>query len=138
MFTRQLRWACPAAGILECCGGGGDHLPPVGLLAFAAAVEKALAASACALNSRTLDIDLLLYEDRRVDLPYLQIPSRMHERRFALPAHGPGAEIRSGVGRARDCLAALTKQSSWPLSASRSSFGCLTNDRSLLFALPML
>ncbi|HHX38387.1 MAG TPA: 2-amino-4-hydroxy-6-hydroxymethyldihydropteridine diphosphokinase [Armatimonadetes bacterium] len=86
-------------------------LPPVGLLAFAAAVEKALGRERLQRwGPRTLDIDLLLYEDRRVDLPYLQIPHpRMHERRFVLlPLTELEPEIRiPGVGRARDCLAAL-------------------------------
>lgn len=40
---------------------------------------------------RTLDLDLLLYEDRVVDEPDMRVPHpRMHERRFVL---GPLAEI---------------------------------------------
>ena len=59
---------------------------------------------------RTLDLDLLLYEDVEIDEPGLTLPHpRMHERRFVLE---PLAELAPdlvvpGRGRVRDLLAAL-------------------------------
>lgn len=60
--------------------------------------------------ARTLDLDLLLYGDRRIDLPALQVPHpRMHLRAFvlmplaeiapalSLPGHGPVADLLCGV-----------------------------------------
>jgi len=59
---------------------------------------------------RTLDLDLLLYGDERIDEPGLRVPHpRMHERRFVLeplaevapglelPGLGPLEEILAGV-----------------------------------------
>ena len=90
-------------------------LPPVGLLAFILAVETALGRERLIRwGPRTVDMDLLLYEERRVDLPYLQIPHpRMHERRFVLV---PLLEVEPditipGIGRARACLDALDPES---------------------------
>lgn len=62
------------------------------------------------LAARTLDLDLLLYGDRVLDLPSLQIPHpRMHLRAFvlmplaeiapalSLPGHGAVADLLRGV-----------------------------------------
>jgi len=59
---------------------------------------------------RTIDLDLLLYGDERIDEPGLQIPHpRLHERRFALeplakldpalelPGHGPVQALLAGL-----------------------------------------
>ena len=59
---------------------------------------------------RTLDLDLLVYGDGRIDEPGLRVPHpRLHERRFALeplaeldpaldlPGHGPLKEILAGL-----------------------------------------
>ena len=59
---------------------------------------------------RTIDLDLLVYGDRRLDEPGLTVPHpRLHERRFALeplaelapeleiPGRGPVAELLSGL-----------------------------------------
>jgi 2-amino-4-hydroxy-6-hydroxymethyldihydropteridine diphosphokinase len=59
---------------------------------------------------RTIDLDLLVYGDRRIDEPGLEVPHpRLHERLFALeplaeldpqlvvPGHGPLAEIVAGL-----------------------------------------
>lgn len=60
---------------------------------------------------RTLDLDVLLYEDRLLHTPMLTIPHpRMHERAFVL---APLAEIAPGVvvpgrGRAAELLDAVT------------------------------
>jgi 2-amino-4-hydroxy-6-hydroxymethyldihydropteridine diphosphokinase len=62
------------------------------------------------LGPRTIDLDLLVYGDRRLDQPGLTVPHpRLHERRFALeplaelapeleiPGRGPVAELLSGL-----------------------------------------
>ena len=62
---------------------------------------------------RTLDLDLLLYGDARIDTPGLSVPHpRMHERAFVLQ---PLVEIAPQVqiprrGAASQCLAASTGQ----------------------------
>jgi 2-amino-4-hydroxy-6-hydroxymethyldihydropteridine diphosphokinase len=59
---------------------------------------------------RTIDLDLLVYGDRRVEQPGLTVPHpRLHERRFALE---PLAEVAPGLvvpgrGRVEEILAAL-------------------------------
>jgi 2-amino-4-hydroxy-6-hydroxymethyldihydropteridine diphosphokinase len=59
---------------------------------------------------RTIDLDLLVYDDRRVEQPGLTVPHpRLHERRFALE---PLAEVAPGLvvpgrGRVEEILAAL-------------------------------
>lgn len=59
---------------------------------------------------RTVDLDLLLYADERVDVPGLRVPHpRLHERRFALEPLAeldPELEI-PGRGRVLDLLAHL-------------------------------
>ena len=63
--------------------------------------------------ARTLDLDLLLYGDTRIDTPSLVVPHpRMHERAFVL---SPLAELAPqatipGRGRVADLLAALDDQ----------------------------
>ncbi len=62
---------------------------------------------------RTLDLDLLLYNEESIDLPQLTVPHpRMHERAFVL---APLLEIAPqiaipGQGPARDFLAAVASQ----------------------------
>ena len=59
---------------------------------------------------RTLDLDLLLYGEARIDLPHLQVPHpRLHERAFVLlplleitpdinlPGHGPAHAFLAAV-----------------------------------------
>jgi 2-amino-4-hydroxy-6-hydroxymethyldihydropteridine diphosphokinase len=47
------------------------------------------------LGPRTIDLDLLLYDEERIDEPGLQVPHpRLHERRFALE---PLAELEPGL-----------------------------------------
>jgi 2-amino-4-hydroxy-6-hydroxymethyldihydropteridine diphosphokinase len=59
---------------------------------------------------RTIDLDLLVYGDRSIDEPGLEVPHpRLHERRFALE---PLAEIAPGLvvpgrGRVEDLLSEL-------------------------------
>jgi 2-amino-4-hydroxy-6-hydroxymethyldihydropteridine diphosphokinase len=59
---------------------------------------------------RTIDLDLLLYGDERLDEPGLEVPHpRLHERRFALE---PLAELDPGLvvpghGRVDELLASL-------------------------------
>ncbi|NLC55971.1 MAG: 2-amino-4-hydroxy-6-hydroxymethyldihydropteridine diphosphokinase [Armatimonadetes bacterium] len=89
-------------------------LEPLALLAQTQAVENALGRRrVLRWGPRTLDIDILLYDDCRIDLPELQVPHpRMHERRFVLL---PLVELQPdvvipGIGPARACLDALDPQ----------------------------
>lgn len=71
-------------------------LAPAELLAAALAVEREMGRVRVERNGpRTIDVDLLLYGDRRVEEPGLSVPHpRLHERRFVL---APLAEIAPGV-----------------------------------------
>lgn len=79
-------------------------LEPRALLERLLAIERRLGRtrSGPRLGPRTIDLDLLLYGDERIDEPGLELPHpRLHERRFALeplaeldpalviPGHGP-------------------------------------------------
>ena len=67
------------------------RLPPRELLERLLAVERALGRERRGprYGPRTIDLDLLLYDDERVDEPGLRVPHpRLHERAFALePLH---------------------------------------------------
>ncbi len=67
---------------------------------------------------RTLDLDLLLYGDRTIDIEGLQVPHpRLHERAFALVPLievAPDAVI-PGRGQARDAVSALDRSNIRPL-----------------------
>jgi len=71
-------------------------LEPVALLRRMHAVEAALGrVRAERWGPRTIDLDLLLYEDRVIDTPELTLPHpRLHERSFVL---APLAEIAGDV-----------------------------------------
>lgn len=68
---------------------------------------------------RTLDLDLLLYGDARIDEPGLHVPHpHLHERVFALlplADIAPDAVI-PGVGAVRDALACLRRADIEPIS----------------------
>ncbi len=88
------------------------ELPPRALLHVLLAVEQALGRDRTGerWGPRTIDLDLLLYEDAEIDEPGLAVPHpRLHERRFALE---PLAELAPtavvpGRGRVSELLAAL-------------------------------
>ena len=90
------------------------RLGPEALLATLLSVEQALGrrrdGAAERWGPRTIDLDLLLYGDRTLDLPGLTVPHpRLHERRFALE---PLAELAPdahvpGRGTVAELLAAL-------------------------------
>lgn len=87
---------------------------PLEVLAAVQAVEGALGRQrSVRWGPRTLDVDILLYDDLQVDEPGLRIPHpRMHERRFVLVPLleiAPNAAI-PGIGSARACLDALDPQ----------------------------
>jgi 2-amino-4-hydroxy-6-hydroxymethyldihydropteridine diphosphokinase len=89
-------------------------LEPRALLEGLKAVEAAAGRERSFKDApRTLDLDVLLYEDCAIDEPGLTIPHpRMHERAFAL---APLVEIEPdaivpGRGRAADLLARCTDQ----------------------------
>jgi 2-amino-4-hydroxy-6-hydroxymethyldihydropteridine diphosphokinase len=67
------------------------HLTPEGLLALAKGVEGKMGRRGKSGQPRTIDIDILLYDDKVMDTPDLVIPHpRMAERSFVLV---PLAEI---------------------------------------------
>lgn len=90
-------------------------LPPVELMTALLAIERELGrdrATSVPKGPRTLDLDLLLYDDRVIDQPGLTVPHpAMHERRFVLE---PLAEI------APDALHPILKRSASALLASLS------------------
>jgi 2-amino-4-hydroxy-6-hydroxymethyldihydropteridine diphosphokinase len=87
-------------------------LTPRALLDALLAVERALGRERTGprFGPRTIDLDLLLYGDERIDEPGLRVPHpRLHERAFALE---PLAELEPGLvipgrGRVQTLLAAL-------------------------------
>jgi 2-amino-4-hydroxy-6-hydroxymethyldihydropteridine diphosphokinase len=87
-------------------------LAPRALLERMLAVERQLGRdrSGPRFGPRTIDLDLLLYGDRRIDLPGLQVPHpRLAERRFVLE---PLAELDGnlevpGQGPVRALIAGL-------------------------------
>jgi 2-amino-4-hydroxy-6-hydroxymethyldihydropteridine diphosphokinase len=89
-------------------------LPPSSLLERANAIEEAFARTRTGerWGSRTLDVDIVAYQDVVSDDPVLTLPHpRAHERAFVLapwhdvdpgaqlPGAGPVAELLAGVGR---------------------------------------
>jgi len=87
-------------------------LSPRELLDRMLAVERALGRERTGprFGPRTIDLDLLLYGDERIDEPGLQVPHpRLHERRFALeplaeldprlelPGHGSIQAVLAGL-----------------------------------------
>ncbi len=87
-------------------------LPPRELLAVLLDVERELGRdrSGPRFGPRTVDLDLLLYDEVELDEEGLTVPHpRLHERRFALE---PLAELAPGLlipgrGRVKDLLARL-------------------------------
>jgi 2-amino-4-hydroxy-6-hydroxymethyldihydropteridine diphosphokinase len=87
-------------------------LPPRELFRVLLGVERALgrARDGTRWGPRTVDLDLLVYEEEVVDEPGLRVPHpRLRERRFALE---PLAELDPelaipGAGRVSDLLSAL-------------------------------
>ena len=87
-------------------------LRPGGLLEVLLGIERVLGRvrEGVRFGPRTIDLDLLLYDDETVDEPGLTVPHpRLHERRFALE---PLAELAPalaipGRGRVLDLLARL-------------------------------
>jgi 2-amino-4-hydroxy-6-hydroxymethyldihydropteridine diphosphokinase len=62
---------------------------------------------------RTLDLDLLLYGEQRIDSPALVVPHpRLHERAFALLplVEVMPAAVIPGIGPARDRIARVAEQ----------------------------
>ena len=96
-------------------------LAPQALLAALFAIEQRFGRERSFRNApRTLDLDLLLYDERSIDEPGLAVPHpRMHERSFVL---APLLEIAPacvipGKGSAADLLARCAHQSVLRLAA---------------------
>lgn len=90
------------------------RLSPEGLLEALLAIESALGRERQFVNGpRTIDLDLILYDERTIDLPELKVPHpRMGERAFVLQ---PLLEIAPdivipGLGRAADLLPQVADQ----------------------------
>ncbi len=81
-------------------------LPPLDLLAALQAIEQRHGRERPYRNApRTLDLDLLLYGGRSIDLPALMVPHpRMHERAFVLR---PLADLAPGLALAQGDLPTL-------------------------------
>jgi 2-amino-4-hydroxy-6-hydroxymethyldihydropteridine diphosphokinase len=86
----------PQGWFLNAVAGGTTALPPRELLEACLGVERALGRVRTVRDGpRTIDIDLLLYGELRVELPGLVVPHpRLHQRRFVL---APLAEIAPGA-----------------------------------------
>ncbi len=87
-------------------------LPPRALLDRLLEVERSLGRvrTGPRYGPRTIDLDLLLYGEQRVDEPGLEVPHpRLHERRFVLePLAALVPELRiPGLGTVQDALAGL-------------------------------
>jgi 2-amino-4-hydroxy-6-hydroxymethyldihydropteridine diphosphokinase len=101
-LARSSTWATEPVGgpsqgwFLNAAVAGETALAPLALLAACLDTERALGRVRGVRNGpRTIDVDLLLYGDRRVDEPGLLIPHpRLAERRFVL---APLAEIAADV-----------------------------------------
>lgn len=128
--TRLLRasrlYATPAWGVrdqpdfINAVAAIETSLPPHALLQALLALERQSGRRRAADGSdrwgpRTLDLDILLYGDSRIDTSDLRVPHpHLHERAFALV---PLTELDPdivipGVGRASTALAALTATAS--------------------------
>jgi 2-amino-4-hydroxy-6-hydroxymethyldihydropteridine diphosphokinase len=82
----------PQGWFLNAAAGGRTALAPEALLEACLEVERALGRVRTVPNGpRTIDVDLLLYGEQRIERPGLVVPHpRLHERRFVL---APLAEI---------------------------------------------
>ena len=95
---------------LNCCMEVAVALTPEALLGVCKDVEEDLGRQpGPRWGPRLIDVDILLYGSRTVDLPDLEIPHpRLHLRAFALVplAELNGAAVHSGLGRTVGDLAA--------------------------------
>lgn len=109
-------YATPAWGnaaqppFVNAVAGVDTSLSPPALLQALLALEQRFGRkrdAAVRWGPRTLDLDMLLYADRRIDLPALQVPHPyLHQRAFVLV---PLAEVAPdawipGHGRVRDAV----------------------------------
>ena len=88
---------------LNCVAEVGVTLEPEGLLTVCQAVEHEVGRQpGPRWGPRLIDVDILLYGSRRVELPHLEIPHpRLHLRAFALIplAELDATAVHSGLGR---------------------------------------
>ncbi|HEY6449757.1 MAG TPA: 2-amino-4-hydroxy-6-hydroxymethyldihydropteridine diphosphokinase [Candidatus Cybelea sp.] len=104
------------------------RLEPRALLASLRVVEEELGrVRSSRWGPRAMDLDLLLYDDREIDEPDLQVPHpHMHERAFVLV---PLAEIDDRFETLRDALPAAELAGVVPLE--RESFTPMPEERAL-------
>ena len=94
-------------------------LGPQALLAVLQKIELLHGRERPYINApRTLDLDLLLYDDIKLDSPTLIIPHpRMHQRAFVLkPLHDIAGDLQLAQGSIQTLLAQCKDQGLWPLS----------------------
>jgi len=89
------------------------HLPPLPLLDLLQTLEQRHGRARPYRNApRTLDLDLLLFDDQTINHPRLTVPHpRMHERAFVLrPLLDLAPTLRLPQGSGKTLLAALDRQ----------------------------
>lgn len=89
-------------------------LPPLELLTFLKQIEQEMGrVETVRFGPRVIDLDILLYEDRQVNLPQLEIPHpRMCQRAFVLvplAELAPQLVIPGGDKTVAQCLAELSQ-----------------------------
>jgi len=113
-FVRSPSIGAPGPDYVNAVAELRTSLEPVALLRALLAIEAAHGRTRAEPNApRTLDLDLLLFDDRVLETPELVLPHpRMHERAFVLvPLAALDPErIVPGRGRVADLLPAVAAQ----------------------------
>jgi len=121
-FVRSPSMGAPGPDYVNAVAELRTTLEPVELLRALLAIEHAHGRTRGRPNApRTLDLDLLLYDDCVLDTPELVLPHpRLHERAFVLvPLAEPDPQrIVPGRGRVADLLPAVASQRLDKLEAS--------------------
>jgi 2-amino-4-hydroxy-6-hydroxymethyldihydropteridine diphosphokinase len=121
-FVRSPSMGAPGPDYVNAVAELATTLEPTALLRALLAIEQAHGRTRAERNApRTLDLDLLLYDERVLDTPQLVPPHpRLHERAFVLVplAELDPQRIVPGHGRVVDLLPAVASQHLDKLPAS--------------------